>query len=66
MLYFWIKGCDSNFEVNFSNVLKLLQIKQLPCIKQYVQGQCLKTMITMTNNLTDMIFDESFYLGPRA
>ena len=26
----------------------------------------LKTIITMTNTLTDMTFDDSFYLGPRA
>jgi len=26
----------------------------------------LKTIITMTNNLTDMIFDDSFYLGAWA
>jgi len=31
-----------------------LQKKQLPCIKQYVLGN-LKTLITMTNNLTDTI-----------
>jgi len=41
-------------------------MKQLPCIKQYVLGQRLKTILTMTNNLTDTIFDDSFYLGPRA
>ena len=29
------KGCDSNFEVKRSN-LKLLQMKHLPCIEQYV------------------------------
>ena len=32
-------------------------MKQLPCIKKFVLGQCLKTIISMTNNLTDMIFD---------
>jgi len=32
-----LKGCDSNFEVKCSN-FKLLQMKQLPCIKQYVLG----------------------------
>jgi len=26
----------------------------------------LKTIVTITNNLTDMIFDDIFYLGPRA
>ena len=39
-------------------------MKQLPCIKQYVIGQRLKTTITMTNNLTDMLSDDSFYLDP--
>ena len=50
------KGCDSNFEVKFS---KLIQMQQLPCLKQYVLGVCLKTIITLTNNLTDMIFDDN-------
>ena len=36
-------------------------MKQIPCIKQYVLGQCLKTIITITNNITDMIFDDSFF-----
>jgi len=31
-------------------------MKQLPCIKQYVLGKHLKTIITMTNYLTDTIF----------
>ena len=31
-------------------------MKQLPCMKQYVLGQHLKAIITMTNKLTDMIF----------
>jgi len=30
-------------------------MKQLPCIKQYVLGYHLKTVTTMTNNLTDML-----------
>jgi len=30
-------------------------MKQLPCIKQYVLGERLKTIITMTNDLTDTI-----------
>jgi len=30
------KACDSNFEVKCSNFKELLQMKQLPCIKQYV------------------------------
>jgi len=34
----------------------LIQIKQLPCIKQFEHGKRLQTIITMTNNLTDMIF----------
>ena len=33
-----VKGCDSNFEVKCSNSWKSLQMKQLPCIKQYVLG----------------------------
>jgi len=37
-------------------------MKQLPCIHQYVLGKRLKTIITMTNNLTDMISDDNFYL----
>ena len=40
---------------------KLLQIQQLPYIKQNVLS-----IITMTNNLTDMIFNDSFYLGAWA
>ena len=35
-------------------------MKQLPCIKQYVLGQRLKTIIIMTNNLTDTIFNNDF------
>jgi len=35
-------------------------MKQRPYIKQYVLGQCLKTIITTTNNLTDTIFDDIF------
>jgi len=30
-------------------------MKQLPCIKKYVPGQSLNTLIIMTNNLTDML-----------
>ena len=33
-----LKGCDSNIAVNMYIVLEMLQIKQLPCIKQYVLG----------------------------
>ena len=58
-----LEGCDSYFEVNLSfKFYKLLQIKQLPCIKQYVPGQGLNTtcIITMANNLTDMIFNIKF------
>jgi len=29
----------------------MLQMKQLPCIKQYVLGRRLKSIITITNNL---------------
>ena len=32
----YIKGCDSNFELNYLDFKKSLQMKQLPCIKQYV------------------------------
>ena len=42
-----------------SKCLKWLQKKQLH-IKQYVFGKHLKTIITMTNNLTDMILDDIF------
>ena len=31
-------------------------MKHLPCIKQYVLGLRLETIINMTINLTDMIF----------
>ena len=34
-------------------------MQQLPCLKQYVLGVRLKTIITLTNNLTDMIFDDN-------
>ena len=63
------KGCDSNFEVNIYFNLKsyfIVQMKELPCIKQYVLKKRLETIITMTNNLTDMIFDDKFYLGAWA
>ena len=30
-------------------------MKHLPCVKQYVLGQPLKAIITMTNNLTETI-----------
>jgi len=33
-------------------------------IKQHVLEKRLKTIITMTNNLTDMIFNDNFYLDP--
>ena len=40
-------------------------MKQIPCIKQYwyVLGQRLKTILSMTNNLTNMIFNDSSYFG---
>jgi len=41
-------------------------MKHLPCIQQYVLGYRLKTIITKTNNLTDMIYDCNFYLDLRA
>ena len=34
-------------------------MKDLPCINQYVLGQRLEALITITNNSTDMIFDVS-------
>jgi len=43
--------------------LKLLQMTQLPCIKNIILGW---PIISMTNDLTDMIFDDSFYHDPRA
>jgi len=36
--------------------LKLLQMKQLPCINQYVLYLPLIYIIRITNNLTDTIF----------
>jgi len=33
-----IKGCDSNFKVKMFKFSKLIQMKQLSCIKQYVLG----------------------------
>ena len=39
-------------------------MKHLPCIKQYVLGKRLKTILTITNSLTDMIFDANFYPDP--
>jgi len=41
-------------------------MKQLACLKQYVLGRRLNTVITMTNNLTDMTYNDNFYLDPRA
>jgi len=37
----------------------LLEIKRLPFIKQYVRGKRLKSIITMNNNVTDILL----YLG---
>ena len=34
----FLKGCDSNFEVNSFQVLKVAANETLPCIKQYVLG----------------------------
>jgi len=39
-------------------------MKQLHCIKQYVLGEHLTTIITMNNYFADMIFDDKFYLYP--
>ena len=52
--------------LKFGLLQKLLQIKQLTCIKQYVLEYLLKTIKTMTNNLVGMIFDDSLYLGEWA
>jgi len=38
-------------------------MKHLLCIKQYVLGTGLKTIITMTNNLTDTILSKSSALS---
>ena len=47
---FWIKlkGCDSNVEVKY--FCKWNSYICIPCIKQYVLGYRLKTIVTMTNN----------------
>ena len=52
--------------LKFGLLQKLLQVKQLTCIKQYVLEYLLKTIKTMTNNLVGMIFDDSLYLGEWA
>jgi len=36
-------------------------MKHLPCIKQYVPGKCLKSIITITYKLTDMIFSDFLF-----
>jgi len=41
-------------------------MKHLPYIKQYVLGYHIKSKITLTNSLTDMNFDNNFYLDPRG
>ena len=47
-------------EVNIFQILKVTtNEKHLPCIKQYVLGQGLKCIITMTNKLTDTIFQSN-------
>ena len=56
---FILKGCEY-CEVNFQF---LKEMKQLPCIKQYVLGQGLKTITTMTNNTTYMSFNDSLMQG---
>ena len=38
----------------------------LHCIKQYVLGKRLNTIIAISNNLPDMNFNDNFYLDPRA
>ena len=39
-------------------------MRQLPCIKQYVQGKRLKSIESMTNNLTNIVLYDNFYLDP--
>ena len=51
------KGCDSYFVVIFLSCYKWNNYFALNKWKR------LKTILTMTNNLTDMISDDSFYLG---
>ena len=41
-------------------------MKQLPCMKQNVLEQRLKTIITMTINVTNMFFNANFYPDPHA
>jgi len=41
-------------------------MKQLSFIKYFVLGLRLKTIITMTNILADLIFDVSFYFVRHA
>jgi len=41
-------------------------VKQLSDINQYVLGLCLQTIITMNNNLTDMVFQWQFLPWPRS
>ena len=51
------KGCYPNFEVNIIYFLNVASNETyLPCIKQYVLGQCRKSIKTITNNLTDSCF----------
>ena len=41
-------------------------MKHLPYINQYVLRYHMKSKITLTNSLTDMNFDNNFYLDPRG
>jgi len=55
-----LEGCDSNFEVKCSKFKSRYTWHNYLALKQYVLGNRLKTIITMTNNLTDMKFEDEF------
>jgi len=44
----------------------LIQLKQLPGIKQFVLGYHLKTIATMNYNLTNSFSMTGFYIGLEA
>ena len=61
--YFYklFKGLDSNFEVKSSNFKSCYKRNNYLALNN--MGQRLETIITMTYNLTDMIFNDSFNLN---
>ena len=59
----FIKGYDSNVEVQRSHVDSYYNWHMY--IPLYTSCTWI-TIIAMTNNLTDSIFGDSFYLGPRV